>query len=294
MSVRTLLLILMCLVESIAFSQTRSASIKPRWMHQLPTPTNSTFRYEMLSAEAPTLDAARQNSLNRLVQGCGLRNGVVVVSGTSSQRKLNQHWVNGRLTETYDVSTNTSTDVQAQAQKLYVEQVAEYWERRNGNYMLTTVYAKSELGKAPLFDSVAVTSQYGARGLWRSMIIPGWGQIYKGSTIKGCVILGGTAVIAGAIVFAENQRSDYSRKIKGTHDIKIRKSYKTKRDHWATTRNVLIGAEAALYVYNIIDALIAPGAQRLVVHNYGRRGGYYSLMPSVDTNSAGFYASITF
>lgn len=292
---RILSVVALVFAVSVCPAVEKSTSPKPKWLNQLPTPTNNSFRYERYTAIAPSLDGARNDAMHQLIRESGLKNGAVVVTETTSKRRLNQHWANGRLTENYDVDTRHKTDIKGEEQTLYIEKVAEYWERRNGQYYYTGAYAKSELGRAPLFDNVTVTRNYGARGLWRSLLIPGWGQIYKGSTAKGCIILGSTAICVIGAVVADNQRSDYVKKINHTHDSSLIKSYRTKRDHWTTGRNVCIGAAAALYVYNIIDALVAPGAERLVVHNYGRNGGFYSVVPAVDADGAfGLAASITF
>ena len=244
---------------------------------------------------APTLEGARSMAIDRIVGNAGMKNGVVVMSESQSNRAFKQHWVNGRLTETYDVNTDHKTEMKSAPQTLYMKKVAEYWERHGGQYRYTAAYAKSELGTPPLYDNVTATRNYGARGLWRSMIIPGWGQIYKGSTAKGCTILGATALCAVGIVVADNQRTDYVKKISHTHDASLIKTYRTKRDHWATGRNVCIGAVSALYIYNLIDALVAPGAERLVVHNYGRDGGRFTMLPSVGTDgSLALATSLTF
>ncbi len=295
MKLRIFAMAISILAMAIGCPAQKSTSPRPKWLNNLPTPTNNTFRYELHTSVAPSLDGARTKAIDNLISSSGLKNGVVVMSETSSNRKLNQHWVNGKLTEIYDVDHNTKTDIKSSSQTLYIEKVAEYWERRGGEYYLTVAYAKSELGHAPLFDNVSLTRSYGARGLWRSMLIPGWGQIYKGSTVKGCVILGTTAICAAGIIVTDNQRADYVKKIKHTHDASLIKSYRNKRDHWATGRNICIGATAALYLYNLIDALVAPGAERIVVHNYGRRGGKYSFLPSISHDgNATLSASVTF
>ena len=47
---------------------------------------------------------------------------------------------------------------------------------------------------------------------------------------------------------------------------KFFKTYNTKADNWENIRNVCIGAAAALYVYNLIDAIVSPGAKRTIVN----------------------------
>lgn len=282
--------------ETVSAQHRSSEKIKPQWLHKLPTPSNSSFIYETVSASASSLDNAREKCLAELIANSGLKNGVVAISDNKSSERLSQIWNNGKLTERVEYDSHTTTFAQYDAIKLYVENIAEYWEQdRFGNYYLTKLYAKSELGKAPLFDNIELTTRYGARGLWRSAIIPGWGQFHKGANLKGSLILGGCAALAAGIVFTENQRSDYIRKIAQTHDVNHIKTYSTKADHFATARNICIGAAAALYVYNLIDAIAAPGARRVVVHRRIGNGQTYSFVPAMTPDGgAGMVAVFTF
>jgi hypothetical protein len=127
------------------------------------------------------------------------------------------------------------------------------------------------------------------------MIIPGWGQFHKGSNLKGGLILGGTAVCAAGIVFTEGVRADYNTRMLQTYDVNLIRSYQTKRDNFTTARNICIGATAALYLYNLIDAIAAPGAQRLVVKRQDSKGNNYAFVPSVSMEGAPMMtAAITF
>ena len=258
-----------------------SEKLRPKWLQKQPAPTNPTFRYETVSAAAFSLDDARGKCLSELISSSGLTNGIVAVSDYRTKENISQIWNNGKLSERIERNSTTSTSATGGEMKLYVQNIAEYWTRdRSGMYYMTKLYAKSGLNTAPLFDNVELTTKYGARGLWRSMIIPGWGQFHKGANLKGGLILGGTAVLAGGIVFTENQRSGYVRRMNETHDVRLIKSYKTKRDNFATCRNICIGAAAALYLYNLIDAVAAPGARRVVVRRRAD-GRSYAFMPAV-------------
>lgn len=273
-----------------------SQNIRPQWMHKLPQPTNSTFQYKLVSASAPTEGEARDKCRAILFSDAGLKNGVTITTDTKTNEKIRQTWNNGRLVEEIKYDANTSTSAKSAEVNLYAENVAEYWKcDRSGNCRMTVLFAKSELGQAPLFDNVELTNRYGARGLWRSAIVPGWGQFYKGANLKGGLILGGCAVLAAGIVFTENQRSDYVRKIAQTHSAELKRTYATKRDHFATGRNICIGAIAALYVYNLIDAVAAPGAQRIVVHPRNGGRGTYAFAPTIlHDGSPALAASVTF
>lgn len=289
-------MLMLSLFIMAASAQTVSMDkVKPQWLHKLPVTTNPSFKYNLASSSATSMEAARNKCLAELISSYGLSQGVVILSEYKSNEKLSQVWNNGKLTEQVDYETNTTTSAKSKKSEIFVEKIDEYWTRDNsGTYYLTTLYARSELGRKPLFDDVEKTTKYGARGLWRSAIVPGWGQFYKGSNLKGGLILGGTVLLTAGIIFTENQRSDYIRKISKTHDANLKRQYSTKSDHFATGRNVCIGATAALYIYNLIDAIVAPGARRILVKKRSN-GNIYSILPSIsEDGNPVMMASITF
>ncbi|MDE5595390.1 MAG: hypothetical protein K2I89_07455 [Muribaculaceae bacterium] len=295
-SLSKIVLILSLLIPGIISAQmNKSEKIKPQWLHKLPEPSNSTFSYELdPSVGGKSLDEARKTSINGMITSSGFENGVVVVSDYKSKVTDSKTFNNGRLSDIQEDVFVANNKVQGNEVKLNLKRIAEYWEQdKNGNYHLTTLYQKS-LNQNPSFDDVELTTKYGAHGLWRSAIVPGWGQFYKGSYLKGGLILGGTVALVGGIIFTENQRADYVNKISKTHSAEIKKSYATKRDHFATGRNICIGAAAALYVYNLIDAIVAPGARRVVVHKRKNGSGYAILPTMTAEGNPALAASITF
>ena len=71
-------------------------------------------------------------------------------------------------------------------------------------------------------------------------------------------------LLAGGIIASESLRSSYVKKMH--EQPKHQQTYNTKADNWENVRNVCIGAAAALYVYNLIDAIVMNGRKRAVVH----------------------------
>ena len=273
---------------------TKSENIKPQWLHKLPQTSNSTFVYETDFSVGKSLDEARSRSLNGLITNSGLENGVIVVSDYQSKMENSLRFSNGKLEEYQEDSFSANNHLKGNEVQLHVKNIAEYWTRdENGNYSLTTLYAKA-IGNKPSFDEVELTTKYGVTGLWRSLIIPGWGQFYKGSNLKGGLILGGTVAFIGGIIYTETMRKDYMNKISKTHNADNIRSYKTRADNFAVGRNICIGGLAALYAYNIVDAIVAPGARRIVVKK-NVNGRSYSLMPSFTFDgSPAMCAQITF
>lgn len=159
-------------------------------------------------------------------------------------------------------------------------------------YNCYTLYAVSE-ANMPLADNVGVTTRYGARGLWRSALVPGWGQFYKGDALKGSLFLGGTVLLAGGVTFCECMRQDRIIKTQQTHDINQLRQFSADISNYALGRNICIGAAAALYLYNLIDAVVAPGAARIVVN--GCEKARYAFAPVASPDGfVLFAANLTF
>jgi hypothetical protein len=121
-------------------------------------------------------------------------------------------------------------------------------------------------------------------------IIPGLGQWYKGSKVKGiCMFAAEAAAVAGILVCA-NKATDAEKKIK--LEPKYAKHYEDKKSDWETGRNICIGAAAAIWIYNMIDAAVAKGARRVEVKPAGH--SYVSLTPALDKNYAGLALTYNF
>ena len=264
---------------------TKSEKLKPQWMSKLPKPSNATFNYVIITGEGVTLNAARANCLKRLAANEQLR----AAMHTSSDEVITTRTEPG------------GSDIQEYSQKkirlvsedieFNANQVDEYWELiRMGNqdvYRCHTLYAIASSYLPPVFDAVSFSKKYGARGFVRS-IIPGWGQLYKGQKGKGAGIIAGEVVLIGGVIAAENLRASYHKKMK--EQPRHAKTYNTKSDNWGNVRNVCIGAAAALYLYNLIDAAVSSGAKRTIV----RKTHQIQMVPVACTEFTGIGLALKF
>ena len=75
-----------------------------------------------------------------------------------------------------------------------------------------------------------------------------------------------------------------------THNADHIRIYQRRISNFSTARNVCIGAAAALYVWNLIDAIVAPGARRVVIKPSMDFGGY----TMENRSNVGVNASFTF
>lgn len=286
--VSILFLAILCAFSSASAQGWRNT--KPRWVGNAPRTDYYTFYFiEVSSDMATSLEGARTSALKQLSANVERTDNISVTEiyvDKSQQKYSSSSGVKGYGADSYTFELRS----EGMSEPIHSRRIDEYWVsmRRGGVNVLDyhAIYAVERKGKQADFSSIGVTNRYGASGLWRSAVIPGWGQFHKGSNLKGGLILGGCAVLVGGIIFFDNQRSDYMKKISGTHDVSLIKSYSTKRDHYATARNVCIGAAAALYAYNLIDAVAAPGARRLAIGK-----GKYTVMPGVLTDGTPMVAA---
>lgn len=95
---------------------------------------------------------------------------------------------------------------------------------------------------------------------WRSALVPGWGQHYKGNSTKGWVLTGlwATTLAGGAYahVQRQNAREVY---LAETDPSRIAERYDT-FDTWHKMRGGLLLGTAAVWIYAAADAALAGGS----------------------------------
>lgn len=277
------LISLLFAVSDALYAQT-AKKLKPKWITETPRPTNSTYRFYVTYVDnGETVNGARMLSKSELYKLVEKAESITVTEDfeTKSLQQTSQRGVNERTNEIY------SMQIQSEGEdvSLHYIKLDEYWCESYDGGMLRlefyTLYAVACPNVVPQFDGFYFTDKYGASAMVRSLV-PGWGQIYKGSAVKGYSILGGEAACVAGIIWCENQRASYYKKMK--EQPKFAQTYNTKSDNWENGRNVCIGAAAALYVYNLIDAVAAKGARRVVVK---RNSANMTFVPMIDNESAG-------
>lgn len=108
----------------------------------------------------------------------------------------------------------------------------------------------------------------------RSLALPGWGQLYKGDSAKGWVLIGLWSTTAAATVTAHVLRAqaetDY---LDATEPAAIAASYDT-FNAWHQRRTALALGAAAVWTYAAIDALVlgGPSDRRVELTGFGTSG----------------------
>ncbi len=180
-----------------------------------------------------------------------------------------------------DIQVTSSRDLIVKARV-----VDEHYERLStGEYK---VYLLVQTAKRPdlELDPVQITDRYPFSA---AVFVPGMAQIKKGSTGKGVGFICGEVVFVGGIVAAECVRSAYVNKINATHNATLRQQYTQNANMWGIVRNVAIAGAAAIYVWNVIDGIVAKGESHVVLGAADMR-----FAPYVNTESTGLAVNIKF
>lgn len=275
-----ILILCVALLPLNAAAADKSHKQRPAWLSSLPKPKTPSYTFVEADASGATLEAARQLALINLAAKLEHERGLSVTNTVTANERMSRSESNrSNINETFTMECRErGRDI-----TLTARVIDEYWEYKNGRYTVYNLYTvkNNALAGGSYDDDIKVTDRYGVTPMFYS-IIPGVGQIYKGSGLKGGLIMGGTVVGAVAIVLCENQRSSYVKK--RTEYPQHIDFYNNRVSEWETGRNVAIGATAALYIYNLIDAAVAPGRRHVVVK---KRAYSYSLVPTaIDGNPA--------
>lgn len=274
--------------QAYSFAADKSDKVKPQWVtRSLPESKSGTYIFVRGHGEAASLAGARQQAFVSMSQMLEMERGLTINTSVQIREKLSQ--------------THSSTDTEYQQEivldvtekgrqlKIVCREIDEYWVYSKGKYYVDVLYtvADKNIYGGSYDDKIIVTTKYGTTGFLS--IIPGVGQFCKGSVLKGSLILGGEIIVAGGIILCENTRSSYIKKM--YEQPKYASEYNSMADSWETGRNICIGAAAALYVYNLIDAFVAPGAKHIVVKN---RNVSLSAVPYIDSKSIGVGLALKF
>jgi len=256
---------------------------RPRWLSEVPVASNNTFEYKVVTVYAQTPSEAKGLVPREITHYIETTQKVQITSVS----KISSENQNGNVSE--ETSFNMMAVVEGDPVNVVVKIIDEYQEAIDGRgvfYFLCAV--GNPKASSVNFDKVQITDKYGAKGLWRSAILPGWGQMYKGSQTKGIVILGAEVAAVGGIVAFQGLYTNYKGKIAGSTGTQAQ-TYRTRASNCKNIRNGFIAGAAAVYVYNLIDAIAAPGARWLKTTN-----GELSFYPSVTADGVGLSVAYHF
>ncbi|NNF57930.1 MAG: hypothetical protein HKN04_06780 [Rhodothermaceae bacterium] len=94
---------------------------------------------------------------------------------------------------------------------------------------------------------------------WRSAVLPGWGQRYKGETAKGWILTGLAAATAAGTLTAHLQYEQAHQEYLDERDPTRIPERDATQNRWYDTRGVLALGMAAVWLYAAADAVLVGG-----------------------------------
>lgn len=121
------------------------------------------------------------------------------------------------------------------------------------------------------------------------VFVPGYAQIYKGQVGKGVGFIVGEVAFIGGIVASECLRASYVSKMNATRYVKQRQIYADNANICALSRNISIAGAVALYVWNILDGILAKGRPQVQIGE-----AHLQFAPYAAPDAGGLALSLTF
>lgn len=219
---------------------------------------------EVVSASGYDLESAREKAANEAIKRRSLATGTeasVSVSNNMLSVELEHELiVKARILDEYAVHTYTGY----------------------------TVYLLVQTAKNPtlVYDPVSVTDKYpfSARAF-----VPGMAQLHKGSIGKGIAFITGEILMVGGVVAFECMRSYYDTRINTTHNADARLDYIRNAQLMSGLRDGFIAGAVAVYVWNVIDGIVAKGSRHILIGE-----STLNLTPYMDTRHAGIMLTFNF
>lgn len=251
-----------------------SHSLRPQWLKSYQNILKKDAGYQLILIEddgmsITALQNGRLNTLGSYLKSSNQIEGEIDWNASTTTTESDF-----QSASTQSLSFKTKTSVETFNCKL----VDDYWERRDGLYRYYALFAVTEPGEMAPIDNFTLTTSYASDPVnWGLSLIPGAAQMHKGSYLKGGIIMGGSVALSGGLITLESLRANNLAKISQTKSADVKKAYNDRASACATGRNICIGALAALYVYNIVDAIVAPGARRVIVIPAATPQGQYGM-----------------
>ena len=198
---------------------------EPDWIHQnFPPKSNNSYYYKVVFGEGNTLTKAKEGATKELLITLSKEHGVNVNS--TSEFKTSSKITGG--TREFAESFQNSTVLEGEGFKTAFKETDNYWQLLSSNgsniYRYWVLFAVSDDINNHSFDEINI-GKYGIAPVWRSALVPGWGQLYKKEKRKGTYILASEGVLLSGTLISAYFKNLYSDKALQTKDITARRDY---------------------------------------------------------------------
>ena len=234
----------------------RSSSELPPWTTEPPVGKYFTY-YSGVGSSPNSLSDAKEQSIANVLSEIIMEGEITAESRIETFHQQSKEGIISEVSREIQ-QTGASTTIAG------LRKEEEYWQTvKTGNGLLNQYWILMKIPK-PEYASldISVDQGYGIAPIWRSALVPGWGQFHKGEKKKGLRLLGSEAVLTSAFVISQHLSQSYSRKASDERDTDRRKFY----NDWSNRSysiSMISGIMAGVvYCYNVFDAVTAKGSKK--------------------------------
>lgn len=258
---RTLIhgLVVLLVASQLVFAQKvvdRSSSELPPWTTEPPVGKYFTY-YSGVGSSPNSLSDAKEQSIANVLSEIIMEGEITAESRIETFHQQSKEGIISEVSREIQ-QTGASTTIAG------LRKEEEYWQTvKTGDGLLYQYWILMKIPK-PEYASldISVDQGYGIAPIWRSALVPGWGQFHKGEKKKGLRLLGSEAALVSTFFICQQISRDYSRKASDERDVDRRKFY----NDWANRSysiSMISGIMAGVvYCYNVFDAVTAKGAKK--------------------------------
>ena len=233
-----------------------SASEKPSWTIEPPSGKYYDY-YTGIGSSPNSLSSAKEQAIANVLSEIIMEGKI---TANSRIRTLHEQSNEGIISE-------VSREIQQTGEATSIEGLKkeeEYWQTVKTTSGL--FYQHWILMRIPKPEYVGmdltIKQGYGFAPVWRSVLVPGWGQFYKGENKKGRRFMTFEAVTLSTAFISFYISQNYNRKAENERDSDRRKFY----NDWSNTAYT-IGTVSGIigvvtYCYNIFDSITSKGAKK--------------------------------
>ena len=267
---KKILFMLLMAVSQVALC----AQEMPQWVLQKPRPANDSYLYVVERGVGATEMEARNRAM-----GLVYRSTIERLALAIDLSSINEAIANG---SNYGESSD--------AMNVPVNKVCEYIQREGNQYAVYVLCQVARYGNmAYNFTPFTQCNQLAKSQYIGHSFVPGLAQIKKGSVGKGTAFIVSEVVLVGGVVAAECLQRYYAQQISMTHNSTLKQRYAQNANICQISRNVGIGCVAAVYIWNVIDGMVAKGKTQIPLGT-----AELHLAPYADYESGGVAARVNF
>jgi len=257
-------------------------SSQPRWIAETP-PGYSNDYFVASGTSAKSRSEAREiafaNVLQKIIQSGTIR----VQSSQELSSKSLEEFRNGQPLS-LEVVTKIENEIKISGESQTIKGLREEETYSEFDHGLHTVWL---LAKIPKNYPRPYSEPSPLSPVWRSAIVPSWGQFYKGQSGKGYLIAISEAALIPAGLILNSLQVTNQADAQASHTQVLRDYYNAQANTYSNVSLACFIVAGAVYIYNVVDALVSAGEKE-----YVHEGGH--LKPDMFVSSQGVRIVMSF